>query len=264
MQRLADDERSRRMSDRPRGRRPEPETSPFGAAAFAWLDSPAARSAAAGFLHRQRLRVPVNEVVDTARTKIWMRLQSPHDDLDPAGAGAYCRRVMRNLVSDLLRGFDADPLDDESHHTDDDSDGYDQFDDDPFDDDRHTGSAGDVGRSAYAPASDPVGGGLLDQVRGDLETSGQQDWVVSAALTYFTLEMYTDCDRSGAPWPQAGAALDRALLWPSLWFAGKRAGLFPDGSRHSATQRQRLKRAGDPVLLLVASVKEKIARGGAA
>jgi hypothetical protein len=260
MQRLADDERSRRMSDRPRGRRPEPESSEFGQAAYAWLDSTAARLFAEGVLRRQRLRVPVTELIDTARTKIWMRLQSPHDDPDPAGAGAYCRRVLGNLVTDLLRGFDADPLDDDPHHTDDDGDGdgYDQLDGGP------SGRTGNVGLSAHAPSSEPVEGGLLDRVRGDLETSGQQDWVVSAALTYFTLEVYTDCDRSGAPWPQAGAAPERALLWPSLWFAGKRTGLFPDGVRHSATQRQRLKRAGDPVLLLVASVKEKIARGGSA
>jgi hypothetical protein len=36
-------------------------------------------------------------------------------------------------------------------------------------------------------------------------------------------------------------------MWPALWFAGLRDGLFPDGDRHDAAQRQRLSRAARKV-----------------
>lgn len=245
--------------------------SAFAEAASAWLDSPAALAHAAALLRRKRLGINEADVVADVRSAIWMRVQRPHDHLDPASAEAYCKRVAHNVVNDVLRGYSTDPLDDSvlrrleargavpttTSRGSDDEDGVD--DDDDRDDDHGDDEIAAGPRVAGAAEHE-----LIEQLRSLIETSGEAHWVVSGALTYLTLEYDRDCDRSDAPWPQAGSAFDRALLWPALWFAGKRDGIFPTDGRNNPAQRQRLKRAGEPIYRLIALAKSTLANGGPA
>lgn len=247
-------------------------TSPsaFAAAAYAWLDSPAARNYVAGLLRRKRLYVNEADVLADVRSRIWVRMQKPHDNLDPARVAGYCKRIAENVLNDELRGFSDESFDDPrpprkrgDSGMDDDAngDGADDADDGLAATSSGLGAVG----SERDSGSLQLGGAeheLIEELRSLIETSGEVAWVVAGALSYLTLEYDRDCDRSDAPWPQAGSAPERALLWPALWFAGQRNNMFPTGGRHSAAQRQRLKRAGDRVFGLVALAKSTLTQGG--
>ena len=224
----------------------DPTSSDFAAAAHAWIDSTKAREFAKGLLNGKRVTVPEDEILADVRSRIWERVQRPHDELDAARAGAYCRAVARNLVSDLLRGFRDVELDERLYYR---------------------KGAPPVPLNDLQPVADESAGALagegIDDLRTWFEASGHEPWVVSGALTYVTVGSDPDCDYSAAPKPRAGAAKVRALLWPSLWYAGKRRGLFPTSGPQVAAQRQALKRTGDRVLDLVNRAAAEMLAGGA-
>lgn len=246
-------------------------TSPsaFATAAYAWLDSPAARKYVEGLLRRKRLYVNEADVLADVRSRIWVRLQKPHDDLDLARVAGYCKRIAENVINDELRGFSDESLDDQrprgraSTGMDDDGDNDNDADDPLMGTYGSSPGAGVPAGDAHTLQRGAAEHELIEELRSLIETSGEVAWVVAGALSYLTLEYDRDCDRSDAPWPQAGSARDRALLWPALWFAGQRDNIFPSGGRHSAAQRQRLKRAGDRIFGLISLVKSNLAQGGA-
>ncbi len=225
----------------------DPATSDFAAAAYAWIDSTKAREFAEGLLAGKRVKVPEDEILADVRSRIWERVQRPHELLDPARAGSYCRAVARNLVSDLLRGYRDEELDERVYY--------------------RKGAPpvplNDLQPGAAADRPGARAGEGIDDLRTWFETSGQEPWVVSGALTYVTIGSDPNCDYSAAPKPRAGAAEVRALLWPSLWYAGKRRGLFPTGGRQLAAQRQALKRTGDCILDVVRRATAASLAGGA-
>jgi len=221
----------------------QPVPSEFEQSATRWITSPAATQHVNGLLHRWQIRVPTQEILDDVRYRIWDRVQRPHDHLDPNKAPAYCRRIASNLVADVLRGFKAVPINDRMLN---------EF---------ESESAVSGGKTP-AGTSHPGGTALIDHLRGAIEISGEEPWVVSGALTYLTIGAYPDCDCSGSPAPRAGAAPDRARLWPSLWFSGNRTGLFPAGGVQAARQRQALKRAGDRIVHLVQRARLDLTEGG--
>ena len=221
--------------------RTEPTKSPFAMAVDTWLASPEARAAVKDLLSRKRVTIPVRDVLDDVRTNIWLRLQKPHDNLDPTRAAAYCKAVAKNLLAQLLREFEGD-----------------EFDESKF---SKPGALAEPERELSTP--DPLGDHGIDELRTACETSGREVWVVSGALTYLTIGSDKECDVSAAPRPRAGANTTRALLWPALWFAGRRTGLFPQGGRQNAAQRKKLQRAGDQILDLVNRTATVLLGGGA-
>lgn len=205
---------------------------------MAWLASGPATRIAQRRLDEHRLFVPTQEVLDTTLERIWKsRLRRPSaepiDDI-----ARYCAIVIRNVVRDMVRGFD----------------GVDAVDDANFE--RLA-----VEREALGRGDDVVAGasgGRDDAIRAALEAStALESWVLSAALTYVTLSEFPDLEVHGAPRPLAGARPDQARMWPSLWLAGMRTGIFPSGGGHDAAQRQRLTRAA-------AKVRAAIERAAAA
>ncbi len=224
----------------------DPTSSDFAEAAYAWIDSAKAPKFAEGLLNGKRVKVPEKEILADVRSRIWERVQRPHDELDAAQAGAYCRAVARNLVNDLLRGFRDEDLDERLYYR----KGVKPV------------ALNDLQPVAAESAGAQAGEGI-DDLRTWFEASGHEPWVVSGALTYVTVGSDPDCDYSAAPKPRAGAAKVRALLWPSLWYAGKRRGLFPTSGPQVAAQRQALKRTGDRVLDLVNRAAAEMLAGGA-
>lgn len=220
----------------------DPTSSDFAEAAYAWIDSAKAPKFAEGLLNGKRVKVPEKEILADVRSRIWERVQRPHDELDAAQAGAYCRAVARNLVNDLLRGFRDEDLDERLYYR---------------------KGAKPVALNDLQPVAAESAGEGIDHLRTWFESSGHEPWVVSGALTYVTVGSDPDCDYSAAPKPRAGAAKVRALLWPSLWYAGKRRGLFPTSGPQVAAQRQALKRTGDRVLDLVNRAAAEMLAGGA-
>lgn len=239
---------------------PAPVLDPFMGAVADWLDSPEALGYAKSLLRRVQLQGDglAQELIDTVRTNIWLRLaDGPLDDGTPAAA--YCKRSMWNLAEDLRRGFkhqsrDAGRL--REHDADLSGTG-----------DRRVERAEQAAqeraeeqeRLRSRRAAESVDHGLLDTLRARIEASGQPPVVVSGALTYLTTETYDDCDLTGVPRPKSGANKAQARLWPALWFAGRRDGIFPK-ERASAAQRQRLKRAGTPIEQLLTAMKEWLRR----
>jgi len=147
---------------------------------------------------------------------------------------AYCTTVMKNVANELLRGFagnwgDLEPL------------------------------ADDAEQVNVAPSD--LGGGFTDQLRNAIETAGHPDWVTAAALNFVTLSAYPGCDVSDAPASKAGATPNQARLWPSLWFAGRRHGLFPGPDGGGAAQRKRLSRTGAAVQSLVDEAAHMVGAG---
>ena len=224
----------------------QPVPSEFEQSATRWITSPAATQHVNGLLHRKQIGVPAQEILADVRSRIWERVQRPHDELDAAQAGAYCRAVARNLVNDLLRGFRDEDLDERLYYR----KGVKPV------------ALNDLQPVAAESAGAQAGEGI-DDLRTWFEASGHEPWVVSGALTYVTVGSDPDCDYSAAPKPRAGAAKVRALLWPSLWYAGKRRGLFPTSGPQVAAQRQALKRTGDRVLDLVNRAAAEMLAGGA-
>jgi hypothetical protein len=221
--------------------RTEPTKSAFQAAVDSWLSSTGARSFVEGLLNRKKIWVPPAEILDDVRTRLWLRLQQPHDHLDPVKAAAYCRQVAENVVRDLLRDFVDASIDETAFSK--------------------PGALAEPERDTQPP--NRPDDHIIDRLRVACETSGRDAWMVSGALTYLTVGSDKECDVSAAPRPRAGANETRALLWPALWFAGRRTGLFPGGGRQNAAQRRRLKRAGDQILDLVNWATSAVLGGGA-
>jgi len=236
----------------------ESTADPFAVAVSNWLESPEAVRYAARLLGRARLggNGLAEEVVDTVRTNIWMRLADGPLDDPTTPVVPYCKRAVHNHVEDLRRGFRYDPLDGRPARRRGDRDGEKQG---------RKQAVNQPGPDPYRSIteSEDVHTGAIATLRSRLETSGEPAAVVSGALTYLTLEMYDDCDLDGVPWPKAGATPAQARLWPALWFAGRRDGIFPTG-RASAAQRQRLRRAGLPIEQLLITMKEWLRRDLAA
>ena len=207
---------------------------PLGAV-VEWLASPAATRIAEQRLRERRLGVPAREVLDTALANIWQRWQRV--DSAPAidDVERYCSIVIRHVVHNIAAGFDRLELVELEHL------------------ERLAAAEGDGrvarGRQAGgAPAASAQGGTRDNGLRAALEaTATGEPWVLSAALTYVTLSEFPDLAVNEAPWPEAGARPDQARMWPSLWLAGQRRGVFPDGGPHSPAQRQRLSRAAAKV-----------------
>jgi hypothetical protein len=220
--------------------RTEPTKSAFETAVESWLSSPGAGTFVEGLLGRKKVWVPPTEVLADVRSRLWLRLQKPHDRLDPAAAAAYCRKVAENVVRGLLRDFEDVSINEKAFSK--------------------PGALAEPERATRTP--DPLGEHGIAQIRTACETSGRDAWMISGALTYLTVGSDKDCDVSAAPRPRAGANETRALLWPALWFAGRRTGLFPSGGRQNAAQRQKLKRAGDQILDLVNWAASAVLGGG--
>lgn len=205
------------------------------AAVVEWLGSAAAERIAEQRLRERRLGVPAREVLDTALTNIWQRWRRSDAAPEIDDVPRYCSIVIRNVVRNLAAGFDRHDLAE-----------LDELERRAVVD----GDGGVLGGGA-APV---VGAGVArpgtrdDSMRAALEAApAAEPWVLSAALTYVTLSEFPDLVVDGAPRPQAGARPDQARMWPSLWLAGVRSGVFPDGGPHSAAQRQRLSRAAAKV-----------------
>lgn len=205
------------------------------AAVAEWLATPAAERIAEQRLRERRLGIPAREVLDTALTNIWQRWRRADTAPEIDDVARYCSIVIRNVVRDIAAGFDRLDLVE-------------------LDDLERLAAAETVGRAAgaaaagRAPSAAASVGTRDDAMRAALEaTSTGEPWVLSAALTYVTLSEFPDLAVDEAPWPEAGARPDQARMWPSLWLAGRRHGVFPDGGPHSPAQRQRLSRAAAKV-----------------
>ena len=165
----------------------DPTSSDFAEAAYAWIDSAKAPKFAEGLLNGKRVKVPEKEILADVRSRIWERVQHPHDELDSAQAAAYCRAVARNLVSDLLRGFRDEDLDERLYY--------------------RKGATPVALNDLQPVAAESAGaraGEGIDDLRTWFEASGHEPWVVSGALTYVTVGSDPDCDYSAAPKPRAG------------------------------------------------------------
>jgi len=211
----------------------------FGERAEEWLKSPEASARAERVLARAKLHVDPADVVAEVQYGVWKVLAGNPDGLAGANEAAYCTTAINNAVNDVLRGFKGDrarlnrlkPL------------------------------AVDKDQAATSPPE--LGGEFSDELRSAVEIAGHPDWVTAAALTFVTLTSYPESDISGAPEPNAGARPDQARMWPSLWFAGRRHGLFPQSGVSDATHRKRLERAGASVRDLIDHAAKMTTTGSA-
>ena len=199
-----------------------------------WLTTPEALARAKRAIRLANVPVTPADLLAEVQLRIWKRLQRSADELADANVAAYCTTVMKNTAAELLRGFAGSWK------------GLGSF-------------ADDQAEVNFAPTV--LGGGFIDHLRSAIETAGQPKWVSAAALNYVNLSAYPDCDVSGAPASKAGATPDQARLWPSLWFAGRRDGLFPGPDGGGAAQRKRLSRAGATVQGLVVEASRLVGAG---
>jgi len=193
----------------------------------AWLESPAATRIAEQRLRERRLAVPAREVLDTALANIWQRMQRADGPPVIDDVERYCSIVIRNVVRNIAAGFDRHDLAEL--------------------DELERLVAGDRVAARREPVSVPPAGSRDDGIRAAIESAAVEPWVVSAALSFVTLSEFPDLDVGDAPRPLAGARPDQARMWPSLWFAGMRDGIFPDGGAQDPAQRRRLSRAASRV-----------------
>jgi hypothetical protein len=162
--------------------------------------------------------VKPDDLISDTRTRIWLRLARNPDGLDAKNPAGYCVQVMKNLIRDALQGQRREHLTDIDPRV-----------DQPF--------VADVDGDDSS----------IDQLRIALEDLAEPPvWVTAAALNYVTLAAHPAVDIRGAPTPRAGANPDQARMWPALWFAGQRDGLFPT-TQPDAAQRKRLNRAAGKV-----------------
>lgn len=193
--------------------------------AVTWLKSGAARRYASAQLGRHGIRIPVEDVLADVTTLIWKRLRRGADTVDITNVPAYCCTTIKRQVLQLVRGEIGERRRRqivEDQHRDDDA--------------------------IAAPLVQSVDSAVGEALRSAVEaTSGPIPTVTSAALTYLTLTEFPAIPVDDAPAPRAGANPDQARMWPALWFAGVRDGIFPDGEQHDAAQRQRLSRAARKV-----------------
>ena len=186
--------------------------SEFARAAFAWLDTPAATRLANRLIHRYRLFLEPDDVLNEARLRVWRRTATEHADL--VNAPAYCSTVIANIVKKIERGAEPRDVDEEL--------------------------VWQPGPGAVVP-QESDSAEFLDDLRAGVETSGEQPWVVSGALTAITLTLYDTCDLRGVPQP-AGRA-QQARMWAGLWFSGKRDGFFANQQADHPRIRQARARA---------------------
>ena len=205
--------------------------------AYAWLSSDEAERWAKKLLAQYRLRIEPHEITSDAMEKILLAVRAKPERFDDetwvkGRADHYCITVMRRMMVDILRGRKRAPL---ALLDDVDGEHFDPTDDVISDIDvmLHDGRPTDSG---------PGGGDLLDRLRVGLESSGAKPWVVSAALSWFTLAAFPQTDTGKSPVPEAGAHPAHARLWPSLWFAGERDLFESGGGRSSAALRKKRSR----------------------
>ncbi|MCD9625284.1 RNA polymerase sigma factor [Rhabdothermincola salaria] len=202
---------------------------PFSIQLERWFASPEALATAKRLLRGAQGPIRAEDVVQDAFLKVAiLRREGRIDDEALAGrrVASYGCTVMKRLIADVFRGRrkpDVE-LDERMGLA-------------PPDGDDEIPSEGDT----------PT----LDALRTIVETRGHEAWATSGALTCLTLAAYPACDTGGAPLPQGGARPDQARLWPCLWFAGQRDGIFPDADGGSAAQRQRLSRRARRITTLV-------------
>ena len=199
-----------------------------------WLKSTEARARAKRAIRIANVPATPEDVLAEVELRMWKRLQRNADELADVNVAAYCTTVMKNVANELLRGFAGNWGDLE-----------------PF--------ADDAEQVNVAPRD--LSGGFTDQLRSAIETAGHPDWVTAAALNFVTLSAYPGCDVSDAPASKAGATPNQARLWPSLWFAGRRDGLFPGPDGGGAAQRKRLSRTGAAVQGLVDEAAQMVGAG---
>lgn len=208
----------------------------FEERAYRWLASPAAMKQAKNLLARKQIFVDPLDVIADARWNIWAFFQRNPDRAVVSEPAAYCTVVMRHVVADVLNGFKFEPLDEP-----------------PTD----AGIGLDFAASRSAETT------TADRLRSAIETAGHPEWVTAAALNFVTLSAYPACDVSGAPASRAGATPNQARLWPSLWFAGRRDGLFPGSDGGGPAQRKRLSRTGTLVQSLIDEAAHTLSAGAA-
>lgn len=169
-----------------------------------------------------RLHCAPSDLVNAAWMRLHSRFARQPDLAAPGPPEAYCKTVINRLAIDVLRGRAARP-------------------EQPL----KVGTAD--GRATFEPHAPPIvastPSALPDDLRVVIESVGDHPaWAVSAALTFVTLTMHPGLDTEPAPRPLAGADPEQARMWPALWFAGKRNGVFPATDEPDAAQRQRLSR----------------------
>lgn len=202
---------------------------PAYCAAQEWLSSAEARAAATKLLHQYGLGANPDDVTQDALFALWQHVRRhPHTSID--SVPAYCRTIMRHVVTKTAQGFGAASFDESL-----------DIEDQPMPEVETT---------------------LIDDLRAALEAgTGSKPWMTAAALNYVTLTAHPSIDTQHAPWPVAGATPEQARIWPSLWFAGERArGLFPDGGKHSAAQRKRLSRAAAAITTAIEWARVELMR----
>jgi hypothetical protein len=197
--------------------------------AQAWLASAEARAAAKKLLHQYGLAANPDDVTQDALFSLWQHLtKHPEHSID--SVPAYCRTIMRNVVTKAAQGFEAVSFDE----------------------------APDIEDQQMPEIESTLG----DDLRAALEAgSCAKPWVTAAALNYVTLAAHPSIDTHRSPLPLAGATPEQARVWPSLWFAGERSpGLFPTPGKHSAAQRKRLSRAAAAVTAAIEWAKTELVK----
>ena len=226
---------------------------PFEERAYAWLRSPEAERWSKRLLKEYRLRIEPSEITSDAMEKIYLAVRAKPQRFDDekwakGRADHYCITVMRRMIIDILRGRKRAPfalLDDaDGEHL----DPAEELISD-LDVLLHDGSPTETG---------PGGGELLDRLRVSLEHSGAKTWVVSAAMSWFTLAAFPKTETGKAPMPEAGAKPSHARLWPSLWFAGERDLFEFNGSGSSAALRRKRSRRMKEVDDLMSNARARI------
>ena len=195
----------------------------------AWFKSPEATRYAESQLRRNGLYLDSGEVIVDTHRKVWESIHRAGKNAAIVSVEAYCRTAIKRRVIDLLRGVISERKQAEARES-------------------REVRFGHAAEPVAAPLVDIVGSALGDALRSAIEASGHTHPAVSsAALTFVTLSQYPNVDIAEAPTPLAGSRPDQARMWPSLWFAGTRDGIFPTGEQNDASQRQRLGRAARKV-----------------
>jgi hypothetical protein len=189
-----------------------------------FLNSAKARRFAQAHARRQGLDLPGEDVTSEAVINIWKRVDRNPTGLDDANVEAYCTTVIKRVVRDAARG---------------------RSDSMQFDEERDApGGRGNASELMAPTQLEEASSSIADELRAAIECDDSiPDWVAAAALNFVTLTSHPDVNVSGAPKPEAGARPDQALMWPSLWFAGRRDGLFPDPADDAARRKRRSRAA---------------------
>jgi hypothetical protein len=215
---------------------------PFFVAVSEWLNGPEAKTVADGLARRSGFNINPDDLRADVLRKIWSRVRKNDEGLEEMNIAAYCTKSMRNALSTAAQG---------------------RLDLDSFDDTSAIVSRGILGdHESFGQVSSS--GAFSRDLRTAIELdSSLATWVAAAALNAITLTMHPDVDVSGASKPLAGSPPSTALLWPSLWFSGKRDRLFPDADGDSTAKRQRRRRTMQQVSNAIDAARMRVEAGAA-